>query len=50
MRVPDWRVPGILSSLARLLNLDGYEVLVREESSGTVRLTVELLRVQFHLE
>jgi len=46
--VPPHRLRGHLSSLRRLLNVEGYAVLGEEE--GTVVLDRELLKVQFGLE
>jgi hypothetical protein len=34
----------------RLLNVDGYQVLVVDDLSGTVALNRQLLNVQFQLE
>jgi hypothetical protein len=42
-------LPGILSSLRRILNVEGYPVLSIDDSSGTVRLNRELLKSQFDL-
>lgn len=47
--VPEFRLPGILSSLRRILNVEGYPVLSLDDSSGTVRLNRELLKSQFDL-
>lgn len=47
--VPEFRLPGILSSLRRILNVEGYPVLSIDDSSGTVRLNRELLKSQFDL-
>jgi hypothetical protein len=48
--MPELRVAGVIAAMRRVLNLDGYAVLDVEESSGTIRLNLELLKVQFGLE
>jgi hypothetical protein len=48
LAVPPIRVDGILASLQRVLNVDGYPVLTID-SSQTVRLNLALLREQFAL-
>ncbi|HEX9937438.1 MAG TPA: BREX-2 system phosphatase PglZ, partial [Longimicrobium sp.] len=48
--VPEIRIRGLLASLQRLLNLDGYPVVAVDEATGTVELNRELLRTQFSLE
>lgn len=47
--VPEFRLPGMLAGLRRVLNVEGYPVLSLEEDSGTVRLNLELLKSQFDL-
>ncbi len=47
--VPEFRLPGMLASLRRILNVEGYPVLSIDDSSGTVRLNRELLNSQFDL-
>jgi len=47
---PPLRIRGIVSTMQRLLNVEGYEVLSHDPSSGTVSLNYELLRRQFELE
>ena len=47
---PAFRLRGILAGLQRLLNVDGYQVLVVDDLSGTVVLNRELLNTQFQLE
>jgi hypothetical protein len=44
---PEFRLNGLLAVLRRILNLDGYPILVVDDASGTVRLDRELLRTQF---
>jgi hypothetical protein len=46
---PELRLPGLLSKLQRLLNVDGYAVLNRDDASETVELNRELLLKQFDL-
>jgi hypothetical protein len=48
--VPAWRLRGILASVQRLLNVDGYQVLVVDDISGTVVLNRQLLSTQFQVE
>lgn len=48
--VPSVRLPGILASLRRLINVDGYEVIAVNEVSDTVSLDRTLLFRQFELE
>lgn len=50
LSVPALRVPGIVSALQRILNLDGYPVLSYDEASDTVELNTELLIRQFDLD
>ena len=45
--LPLLRLNGLVPNLARVLNVDGYEVLGIEASSGTVVLNVALLKKQF---
>jgi hypothetical protein len=44
--LPLFRIDGFLSSMQRVLNLDGYHVIAVDDS-GTVRLNAELLKKQF---
>lgn len=44
---PPFRVPGLLAILQRILNIDGYAILTRDEASDTVELNRELLWRQF---
>ncbi len=46
---PEFRLNGLLAVLRRILNLDGYPILVVDDASGTVRLDRELLRTQFEV-
>jgi hypothetical protein len=47
---PELRIAGIIAAMRRVLNVDGYAVLDVEEPSGTIRLNLDLLKVQFGLE
>ena len=46
---PELRLPGLLAKIQRLLNVDGYAVLNRDDTSETVELNRELLLKQFDL-
>ena len=46
---PALRLPGLLAKVQRLLNIDGYGVLDREDASDTVELNRDLLLKQFDL-
>jgi hypothetical protein len=50
LALPPFRLAGLLAVLQRLLNVEGYPVLVREEASGTVELNLDLLLRQFDLK
>jgi hypothetical protein len=47
---PEIRLRGILAGVQRLLNVDGYQVLVVDEGTGVVEVQMELLRRQFGVE
>jgi hypothetical protein len=47
--VPPLRLPGVLSALRRVLNVDGYAVLSIDETSDTVELNKAQLFAQFGL-
>ncbi len=47
--IPEFRLPGMLSILRRILNVEGYPVLSMDDGSRTVRLNRELLKSQFDL-
>lgn len=49
MEYPALRLPGLLAVMQRLLNIDGYAVLTRDETSDTVELNRDLLCRQFDL-
>ena len=50
LSLPIFRVGGLVSTMQRILNVDGYEVLAFEAEADTVRLNIELLRTQFELK
>ena len=50
LKVASVRLPGILSALRRLLNIEGYEVIGIDEASDTVSLDRSLLFWQFELD
>lgn len=45
--MPLLRLNGLVPNLARVFNVDGYDVLALDTTSGTVTLNVTLLRKQF---
>lgn len=47
---PPHRLAGLLAVAQRVLNIDGYAVLSRDDASDTVKLNVDLLRRQFGLD
>jgi hypothetical protein len=47
--MPEVRLPGLLSTLQRMLNLDGYAVVAVDDTAQEVRLDRELLVRQFEL-
>jgi len=46
---PLLRIRGIVSTLQRMLNVDGYPIITMETATGTVILNPDLLRKQFDL-
>lgn len=48
--IPEFRLPGVMSALQRLLNVDGYEVVGYDPDGETVVLDRVLLREQFRLD
>ena len=46
---PEHRLPGYLAQIQRLLNVEGYAILDREDTANTVRLNISLLKKQFEL-
>jgi hypothetical protein len=49
LEYPSLRLPGLLAVLQRVLNIDGYAVLTRDEASDTIALHRDLLCRQFDL-
>ena len=49
LNCPAIRLRGLLAIAQRVLNIDGYTVLTRDEASDTIELNRELLRRQFDL-
>jgi len=49
LRFPTLRLPGLLAKMQRILNVDGYPVLSRDDASDTVELNRDLLLKQFDL-
>jgi hypothetical protein len=48
--VPEHRLPGLLAVMQRLLNVEGYAILDRQDAANTVVLNVPLLKKQFELD
>jgi hypothetical protein len=46
---PDFRPRWLLAGLQRLLNVDGYQIVVVDEASGTIEINRSLLDTQFQL-
>ena len=46
---PAIRLRGLIAVMQRVLNIDGFAVLTRDDASDTVTLNRELLRRQFDL-
>lgn len=46
---PEVRMPGLLSKAQRILNVDGYAVINRDDASDTIELNRDLLLKQFDL-
>ncbi|HNU10993.1 MAG TPA: BREX-2 system phosphatase PglZ [Rubrivivax sp.] len=49
LSLPAMRLPGMLSAVRRMLNVDQAPVLVVDEAAGTVELNLALLQQQFRL-
>ena len=47
---PLLRVNGVVANLSRIFNVDGFEVVTVDNTSGTVSLNVSLLKKQFAIE
>jgi hypothetical protein len=48
--LPLFRLAGHVQNLARILNVDGYEVINPDAGGGSVVLNIELLKQQFQME
>jgi hypothetical protein len=46
---PDFRLRWLLAGLQRLLNVDGYQIVVVDEAAGTIEINRPLLDTQFQL-
>jgi hypothetical protein len=44
---PPLRMRGVVSAMERMLNVDGYPIVMLEQGTGTVLLDVSLLKAQF---
>jgi hypothetical protein len=49
MERPEHRLPGLLAVIQRVLNVEGYPILDRQDAANTVVLNVPLLKKQFEL-
>jgi hypothetical protein len=49
LEFPAIRLPGLLAKAERVLNVDGYDVLRRDDASDTIELNRNLLLTQFDL-
>lgn len=49
LKFPAVRLPGLLAKAERILNVDGYDVLRRDDASDTIELNRDLLLKQFDL-
>jgi hypothetical protein len=47
--VPEHRLPGLLAVMQRLLNVEGYAIVDRQDAANTIVLNVPLLKKQFEL-
>ncbi|MDE8345039.1 MAG: BREX-2 system phosphatase PglZ [Acidocella sp.] len=48
--MPEHRLPGFLAGMQRLLNVEGYAILDRQDAANKVELNVTLLKRQFELD
>ena len=49
MQLPPFRLNGVLAAIQRILNVEGYPILVKDDASDTIELNRELLCRQFGL-
>ena len=47
--VPAFRLPGTLAVVQRVLNVEGYSILTKDEASDSVELNRDLLFTQFEI-
>ena len=47
LSLPLMRLSGAVADLARIFNVDGYDVVNLDATSGTIALNVALLKKQF---
>lgn len=50
MQLPPFRLNGVLAAIQRILNVEGYPILVKDDASDTIELNRELLCRQFGLQ
>lgn len=50
IEVPEHRLAGLLAVTQRLLNVEGYAILDRQDASSTIVLNIPLLKKQFELD
>ena len=48
--VPAGRLDGLIARIQRLLNVDGYEILIMSRTENRIELNVSKLKRQFDLE
>ena len=48
--MPTARLNGLITILQQVLNIDGYQILSRDEDSGTIELNRDLLHRQFEVD
>lgn len=48
--MPEHRMPGFLAGMQRVLNVEGYAILDRQDAANKVELNVTLLKKQFELD
>jgi hypothetical protein len=49
MDLPVFRLSGLLAAIQRVVNVEGYPILTRDDVSDTIELNCELLYRQFEL-
>ena len=49
LECPAVRLPGLLAKAERIFNVDGYDVLRRDDASDTIELNRDLLLKQFDM-